>query len=235
MPIRHIKEPLSSLSVFLLALHLFLLFSINVFSGKPVLAKTSYIKPSAEISVRSGQGTDYKIIAMVKDGVAVELIEVDASYAKVRLANGKEGWMLKRFLSDEPPLKDVVTALRSEKEQLQQRESDNLQKIKALSSTLAQTETKLDSVVAERDQIRIAYQTLQQDTADVVQMKKDLQQTKNENKLLGQELVTVAQENSSIKKENAIKWFLSGGGVLLVGMLIGIIFSQSRRRKSSLL
>lgn len=235
MIIRRITKPSTSLSVFLLILTLFLPFSTILFSGTPVLAKTSYVKPSSEVVVRRGQGIDYKIVAMVKDGVTVEFLEESDSYAKVRLANGKEGWMLKRFLSGEPPLKDVVASLRIEREEMKQREIEVVEELAGVSSTLARTETELDSILAERDQIRTDYQTLEQDTADVVQIKKDLLKTAKKNELLVQKLASVEQENHSLKKDNAIQWFLAGGGVLLVGMLIGMTFSRSRRRKSSLL
>ena len=122
MIIRRITKPSTSLSVFLLILTLFLPFSTILFSGTPVLAKTSYVKPSSEVVVRKGQGIKYKIVAVVKDGVSVKFLEEGDSYAKVRLANGKEGWMLKRFLSDEPPLEQVVASLRTEKEKMKRKE-----------------------------------------------------------------------------------------------------------------
>ncbi|MEA3548225.1 MAG: TIGR04211 family SH3 domain-containing protein [Thermodesulfobacteriota bacterium] len=235
MIIRRITKPSTSLSVFLLILTLFLPFSTILFSGTPVLAKTSYVKPSSEVVVRKGQGIKYKIVAVVKDGVSVEFLEEGDSYAKVRLANGKEGWMLKRFLSDEPPLEQVVASLRTEKEKMKRKEIEVAQKIKEVSSTLARTETEFDAILAERDQIRTDYQNLQQDTANVVQTKNDLLKTVKENELLVQKLASVQQENNSLKKDNAIKWFLSGGGVLLVGMFIGMRSSKSRRRTTSLL
>ncbi|MCD6389149.1 MAG: TIGR04211 family SH3 domain-containing protein [Desulfobulbaceae bacterium] len=235
MIIRRITKPSTSLSVFLLILTLFLPFSTILFSGTPVLAKTSYVKPSSEVVVRKGQGIKYKIVAVVKDGVSVKFLEEGDSYAKVRLANGKEGWMLKRFLSDEPPLEQVVASLRTEKEKMKRKEIEVAQKLKEVSSTLAQTETEFDAILAERDQIRTDYQNLQQDTANVVQTKNDLLKTVKENESLLQKLASVQQENNSLKKNTAIKWFLSGGGVLLVGMFIGMRSSKSRRRTTSLL
>ena len=235
MIIRQIKKTSDSFSVFLLALTLFFPFSTVLFSYIPALARTSYVTPSSEVVVRRGQGIEYKIIAMVKDGVSVELLEEGDSYARVRLANGKEGWMLKRFLSDEPPLRDVVASLRTEKEKMKQKEIEIAQKLDEVSATLTRTETELNSVIAERDKIRTDYTALRQDTENVVQIKNDLLKTAQENELLVQKLASVEQENNSLKKDNAIKWFLSGGGVLLVGMLIGMRSGKSRRRKSSLL
>ena len=235
MTIRRIKKTSGSLSIFLLALSLFPALSTVLLSGTPALAKNYYVKPSSEVVVRRGQGTNYKIIAIVKNGVSVEFLEENDSYAKVRLVDGNEGWMLKRFLSDKPPLKEVVASLRTEKAKMKQRKNEVVQKLEEVSSTLARTETERDSILAERDQIRIDYQTLQQDTADVIQIKNDLLKTAEENELLVEKLTSVEQERNSLKKDYAIKWFLAGGGVLLVGMLIGRMSSQSRKRKSSLL
>lgn len=235
MSISQIMPPSGPRAVFLLTCILFLQFNAVIFFKTPVLAKTNYVKPSAEVVVRRGQGTGFKIIAMIKDGTSVEFIEEDGDYAKVRLANGKEGWMLKRFLSDEPPLKDLVVALRTEKEEMKQRVIETGQKLEAISSTLTQTEKELDATLDERDQIRTDYQTLQQETADVVQIKERMQKTAGENRLLAQKIALVKKENDDLRNDYALKWFLAGGGVLVLGIIIGRMSSRSRRRKPSLL
>lgn len=206
-------------SVSLFALTLWLTFTAVLFSGSSLLAETRYVKPSSEVVVRRGQGNDYKIIAMVKDGMSVEFLEEGDSYAKVRLANGKEGWMLKRFLSTDPPLEEIVTLLRSEKEEIEQKANEVAQQLEDISSTLAQTETELITALTEKNQIMTNYQVLQRDTADVIQIKTDLLQTTKDNESLMRELSSLKQENNNLKKNTAIKWFLAGGGVLFIGIL----------------
>lgn len=39
-----------------------------------VQAKTMYVSDQVEITLRTGQGTDHKIIAMIKSGDAVEVL-----------------------------------------------------------------------------------------------------------------------------------------------------------------
>ncbi len=172
---------------------------------------------------------------MVKDGDAVELLEEGDDYAKVRLAGGKEGWMLKRFLSVDPPLSTVVESLREENEQLKQQEIEATRKLDEVSTTLAETETKLMASLAERDQVKADYLSLQQDTADVIRIKEEMLQATQQNELLVQEMASIKEENSSLSKDKSINWFLAGGGVLLVGMFIGRLSSKSRKRKSSLM
>jgi SH3 domain protein len=227
-------NPLSSLLATLFPAFIVLLqFTTVLLSATLLQAETRYIKPSSEVVVRRGQGTEYKIIAIVKDGTAVEFVEEEETFAKVQLANGKEGWMLKRFLSSEPPLNEVVASLRGEKENMQQRQLETDQQLKTISANLGRTERERKSVTSERNQIKASYTKLQQEAANVVQIRDNLQKTTEENRILTQKLALLEQENDSLKKNSTLKWFLAGGGVLLLGMIIGQI-GGSRKKKSSL-
>jgi SH3 domain protein len=211
------------------------LIGIILFSTTAALAETRYVKPSSEAVVRRGQGNKYKIIAMVKDGASVEFLEESKTHTKIRLANGKEGWIVKRFLSKEPPLDEIVASLRTENETLQQKEIEASQKFDAVSTTLAQTSQELDATLKERDQLQADFLKLQHDTEDVILIKKNLEKTLKDNKQLSAKMSVIQQENDTIRDDIAFKWFLAGGGVLVFGMLIGSIFTKSRKRKPSLL
>ncbi len=225
----------ASFSVFFPAFLFFFSVTTVLFSGTAALAKASYIKSRPDIAVRTGQGVDYKIIYMAKDGIAVELLEEEDSYARIRLDNGKEGWVLRRFLSEEPPLEGIVDSLRAEKEKLKQRETKIAQELDDVSTRLARSEAELNSVLAERDQLKTDYQTLRQDTADVIKIRNERLAATQENQSLQQELATLTQDKDRLVKDKAFKWFLAGAGVLLVGILLGLMSARSRRRKSSLL
>lgn len=211
------------------------IFCTILFTATTALAETRYIKPSTEAVVRRGQGNQYKIVAMVKSGLNVEFVEEGTTHTKIRLANGKEGWIVKRFLSKEPPLDQIVASLRTENETLKQKEIEASQKFDAVSETLAQTTKELDATLAERDQIQADFLKLQHDTEDVVLIKKNLEKTLKNNRQLSATMSVIQQENDTIKDDLAFKWFLAGGGVLVFGMIIGSIFTKSRKRKPSLL
>lgn len=219
----------------LLLVFSFLPLSSVLFTAMDVSAASRYVKPSAEVVVRRGAGNEYKIIGMVKDGDAVELLNEGDTHALVRLADGKEGWMLKRFLSNEPPLSTIVESLRAENEKLKQAEMEKNRQFEEVSESLARAESQLQSILSERDQILADYQNLQVDTADVVKIKEDMLRTKEENELIVQEMASLKEENNKLSKDKSINWFLAGGGVLLVGMSIGRLSGKSRKRKSSLI
>lgn len=234
MTIRRITRPSGTL-VFLLALSFLLPTGAVLFSATDVFAESRYVKPSAEIALRTGEGTKYKILGVVKDGDVVELLEEGDSYARVRLTDGQEGWMLKRFLSITPPLSVTAPSLRAENEKLKQREIEVTQKYDEISASFSRMETELQTILAERDQLKSDYQNLQEATADVMKIKEDMLQATKENELLVQQMASLKAENSNLNKEKSINWFLAGGGVLLVGMSIGRLTSKSRKRKSSLM
>ena len=198
-------------------------------------AETRYVKPSAEASVRRGQGTEFKIVAMVKDGTPVQLLESNDKYAKVRLASGKEGWILKRFLSGEPPLDQLVVELEERNALITSREEQARSDAEQLGKRLVEVEEELRVALNQRDQLEDNYARLEEDTADVVKIKEELTRVSEENTELKGAIAGVAQENDKLKKSDAINWFLAGAGVLLVGMILGRLTSKSRKRKPSLL
>ncbi len=66
-------------------------------------AETMYIGDIVKITVRTGPGTEHKIITMVQSGQQVEVLQPDIHWSEVRLKNGKQGWVLNRFLTSEKP------------------------------------------------------------------------------------------------------------------------------------
>lgn len=214
---------------------LVLVFLLQLSTAAFVAAGPVYVKPSSEVVVRRGQGTDFKIIAMVKDGTQLELVEESGDYARVRLANGNEGWMLKRFLSTSPPIAERYEKLQEEFDALEQEARKTQADIKLLNVELEKANEEIVSLAGQRDQLQKEYNQIVEDTADVVKIQQRQEQTAQENSSLKQRLSVAEQENATLANDRTLYWFLAGAGVFLVGLLIGKMPSPSRRRKSSLL
>lgn len=215
------------------SLIIFCVFNIVLFTNN-VFAQTLYIKPSAEIPLRRGQGTDYRILAIVADGTAVTVTEENESWAKVTTEEGKEGWILKRYLTKDKPLQVVVESLQKENASLTadltllQTKNGELKEFNtALQNTLDNNNKELESTTGK-------YQKLMEDTADVIAIKQNLDQSKQTITKLQQDLGSIAAENKRLKASQNIRWFLAGGGTLIFGCIVGMILSKSKKRKSSL-
>ena len=224
------RHPLSSP----LAPRLLLALLAVLLCGEVALGSTWYVKPSTEVPIRAGQGTEFKILAVAPDGMAVELLEEIAPWARVRTQGGTEGWLLKRYLSSEPPQANAVSSLQAEKNRLQGTSSEINRKLNELSQTHAQCVTQLEACRAERDEARQNYETLRQETADVTGTKNSLAEKTKELEETQARLSVAEQERSTLKRNTNLMWFLAGGLVLLCGWFLGSLSTKSRKRKTTL-
>lgn len=199
------------------------------------LAETWYIKPSAEIPLRRGQGSEYKILAIIGDGTAVTVLEEGELWAKVSTENGEEGWMLKRYLSKDLPLDKVVKFFKTENTKLKENLEETKKQNAELQSTKEDLEGQLEKSNTELSTTADKYQTLVEDTENVITMKNELIESRQTVTSLQQKMGSVVAENQRLKASQNIRWFLAGGGTLIFGCIVGMILARSgKKRKSSL-
>jgi len=96
-----------------------------------VKAETAYVS-NLSITVRRGPGIDYKIIAFLNPGDQVEMIRTESGWANVHYDQDKTGWVLRQFLTEEPPLSRQAEALQAERERLQ----EAVRELEAVNQTL---------------------------------------------------------------------------------------------------
>jgi SH3 domain protein len=209
---------------FFLLRHLILtLLLACLFSGIATASSTySVITSEPEVPVRSGQGTEYKILALLKNGETITSMEEDGYWSRVRTATGKEGWMLKRYLSTSPSA-DVVFNLPAAGIGTPDTPSVKQAATSGQSTALLPSVTSTNQVTPPPEMQIPPHE--KQSTPD----------TEISISELRRQLVAVTQENILLRENDRIKWFLAGGGTLLVGWLIGLITCRSRKRKPSLL
>ncbi len=201
----------------------------------PVTAQTLFVVPSSEIPIRKGMGTEYRIIAMAPDGTEVELIQENEGWSFVRMENGKEGWLPSRFLNDTPPPFQQLDRLTKEKTALEEENSRLQVQLEELTAINSQSAGELTTCITQRDSISSKYKNLREDAANALETKKRLEKTEKQLQQLQATIKTLHQTNNKLQKDQTLRWFLAGSGVLLTGWLLGLLFGRSKRRRSSLL
>lgn len=92
---------------------------------------TRYISDETAITLREDKGVSAPVAALLKSGAKVQLLEADAAsgYSRVKVAPGREGWVLTRYLSTEPAarerLADALTELSEQQAAVRKLESEN--------------------------------------------------------------------------------------------------------------
>ena len=185
-----------------------------------VVAETRFVE--VEVTLRRGPGTDFGISQMVRSGSPVEVLETNraAGWTRVRLGTGTEGWMLTRYLIENPAsMQELVAAQRRIEEltALNREVGGERNRLMNESDQLAEELAKLRDLSSDTIALESTKNRLE---ASVTRLEQEVSQLKEENRLLG----------ANVKRD----WFLAGGGVLFVGLLLGLVLPRVRwRRKRS--
>ncbi|MCK9175697.1 MAG: TIGR04211 family SH3 domain-containing protein [Desulforhopalus sp.] len=213
-------------------------FIISMFGAPGITSafaeQMMYVKPDQKLAIRRGTGVEYKIIQMVEIDSEVELLEQARGYAKIRLQDGKEGWILRRFLKAKEPAELLFEKVQIENKQLRKEQNAAVKKAAEAVASLEETQKQFTRVLQERNNLLEKYQQLQADTRDVVNLRKEQQATARENDDLQGKLIAAQDESVLLKKGTQLQWYLAGAGVLLLGIVLGKIPPPYRKRRSYL-
>jgi SH3 domain protein len=80
----------------------------------PVHAKTQYVSDQIVITMRSGQGEEFRIIKHLRTGTPLEVLAEDGPFLRVRTKDGTKGWVRKRYITSETPKATVIAGLKKE-------------------------------------------------------------------------------------------------------------------------
>ncbi len=94
-------------------------------------AQPAYISGYREVMLRTGPSVEHRILAVLRTGNELEIIGEDADYNFVSLPDGRQGYVLKSFLTTEAPpqrrleeLNEMVETQAAELEQLRNENQD---------------------------------------------------------------------------------------------------------------
>ena len=184
----------------------------------PLSAKDIYVSGVTKITMRTGPGTEHKIVVMLTSGTKLEILEYQKDWSQVRTEGGKTGWVLSRFLTEEVPRALLVLELQKENLRLESALETALEKARDL-------KVKNESLTG----IEKKYKQLEQASADYLKLDakyNELLKVAEEQK--GQ--ITTLEQNMNDEEK---LWFLSGAGVFIVGLIIGL--STRKKKRGSLL
>ena len=205
-------------------------------TGSVQAGESRYITDRLEVTLRTGHGNQYKILRMLPSGTPVEVLEEDpeSGYSRVRVGSDTEGWVVSRYLDQQPSGRSRARKLGQEVERLR----SELARVKAeagkLDSGRSKLMARLDALQKENERLKSDLAEIRRTSANALALDDENRKLKHRLAELTQEHELVLQSNQSLKDRSARDWFLVGAGVILLGMIIGLIIPKIRwRRKSS--
>ncbi len=222
-------------SIFATSIFFFILFGFVAVTT--VMAETQYVSDVLIISVKDGQDPDAPAIGYLRSATPLEVLEETEELMRIQTEKGLQGWVRKKFIVAEKPKAVIIKELEEKIVQLESdiktiQEGSDSQKLATKVSGYKKENAELTSVLKkesktrralqkELKQINTKYQKLVKISKDNASISKELTSLKNENKALNEKFVSQPAIDSPPMLSGNMKWFLIGGGVLLLGFLIG--------------
>ncbi len=186
-----------------------------------VQAETRYIVDQAKLPMRSGQSTGHAIVRMLPSGTAVKVLgQSETGYTHIRISSGKEGWILSRYLMKEPAARSRLIWAEKELSKLHKLE----QKKQALENERAQLES--DNKQLQNDLARI-----RKTAANAVAVADENDALKVKAARAEQAFESLQLETRDIRNGAQQRWFMLGGGAILLGILLGLILPRLKFRR----
>jgi len=203
---------------------LFLFFLVSI-SG----AETMYVSNIIKITLRTGPGTDHRVVKMLESGQKVEIIYQEADWSQVRLEDGDKGWLLTRFVSAEKPSSVLLKSLQNNHDLLLKKTKNIREENKNFTKENNSLAAELTASQKELKKITDKYSSLKKESADFISLKSNYEKAR---KNLSEQTEKVAVMEKQLVNKNIIL-FLLGAGILLIGFIVG--FSSRKQRRRSLL
>lgn len=199
----------------------------------PVLAQAQrYVTDTFTVTVRSGKGNEYQILRSITSGTPVEVLQqTDDGYSYVRLRDGTQGWLLTRFLTDEPVAREKLSAAQDRLGSLSTQNAQLRDQLASLQDEHATLQQKAQTLEKARDQLAKENAKLQDLAQKPVQLQAQNQALQRKMDDLQRRLRLLDEQNAALKDTSRRNWFLAGGGVLLGGILLGAIFGRMQLRR----
>ena len=176
-----------------------------------------YVTDELEITIHRSMSLNSEIVAQLKSGTPVRILKTnrDEGYVMVATKDEKVGWMLESFLVNEPAGRQQYEALKIEYDKLKAEfDLQVKQRTSKLSTELTQVKNAAKRPLELQQENQKLKNTLEQERAQVEEIKKENKQFK------------------SIHKDR--QWFAVGAITAIGSLVLGLIITRVpwRRRKS---
>lgn len=196
-------------------LRMLLLSSLLLTTTLPAFSQNQYVTENLNTYLRKGPSDQFKISGTIQAGDKITIIDRKERYTLIRDSRNREGWILNNEIVSQPSAKEFIP-------QLQQQVQELTTKLNNIDKDWQQRTVEMQRRVQQSD--KQSSELLEQNSI----LKRELDILKNKNR----DLEAIQDAES---REIMIQYFIYGGSVLGVGLLLGLIIPLllPRRRRNN--
>ena len=199
-----------------------------------VQAADSYVTDVVYVPLRAGPGNQYRILHQgLRTGTKMTVLEANAGegFTKVAMADGTEGFVRTQYLMDSQPARERLPKEQEKSKQLTSQLSRLQTQLKQREGELQSVKDSLKNTSAMLDEKTTELVSLREATAEPLALDRRNKQLMEENQRYKNRVEVVEAENAQLIRNNSIRWYLYGGGTIMIGILLGLFLPMIRLRK----
>ena len=211
-----------------------LLFLITLIPSV-VLAENAYVTDEFEVTMRSGPSTQNAILRMLPSGTTVEVVDADeeTGYTTIKTASGIEGYVLSRFLMNQPAARDQLAGMRQQVSNLRQRNQELAAREKKATASRDELRQERDSLLKGNENKDAELTNIRRVSANAIDINSQNQELQTKLQTMNHRLQAQTSEIQELKDRRNRDWFMAGAAVLIGGILLGLILPKLRMRRRS--
>ncbi|HVK99670.1 MAG TPA: TIGR04211 family SH3 domain-containing protein [Dongiaceae bacterium] len=193
-------------------------------------AQTIYIYDSPRVDMRSGAGTEYRILDFLKSGTSMEKLQESGDWVQVRVGE-KEGWVKAEYVAAEPVARDQLERALKEIARLKSDNANINDQLKSSNSELNTTKSNYEKASGSATDLQKELNRVANLSRNHIATDAAYRQLQEDTELLKVDLEKLKVENARLvddKRLEGIKW---GAGAVLLGMLLTWLISKSAGKK----
>ncbi|MDP3877052.1 MAG: TIGR04211 family SH3 domain-containing protein [Methylobacter sp.] len=196
-------------------------------------AKTVYVTDNLNLSLRSEENNSSKVVKLLPTGTPLTVIEEKSSgFYYVRLNDGTEGYMPARNTMKEPPSRSQLELANKNLAALQIENAALKAELSTIKESITPGTTLEQSLATERDQLSRELNELKRTAASTVELKNQRDELQERVVNVERELQQFKLENQALQDTANQDWFLYGGILALIGVILGFILPKLSWRRS---
>jgi len=187
-------------------------------------AETVYIRDTLYVPLRGGQSQEHRILHRgLRSGTALERLEEneETGYSRVRTSEGLEGWLQTQYLVEQPIASTRLDDLQAQLDELEARHQQTLLRLREANEAGETLSSNTSSLAEANAALQQELDELKALAADVIAINDENQRLNEERDTLQAEIDHLSNRNSSLLDDQTQRWFLTGGGTVLIGLLFG--------------
>lgn len=197
--------------------------------------ETAYVTDDLTITMRTGESTAHQVLRVLKSGTRVTILEThdDTGYSHVTIEGGDDGWVLTRLLSKTPGAQQRLEAAQASLKKVREELKQAQQKLESSTSARRSSDQSLQQLQQENEKLTQELTHLRDVSGNAIALDKENTSLKTNKIHLETEIEALKQQKEVLEDRSARNWFITGTGVMVLGMLIGLMVPRLRWRKKS--